>query len=93
METDLDKLAKEKGIICWIVPCSFSYPPHKVTWGYEIEVLPYSEMGKYYCESEHKSNMFYPYQEWDTYDEAKQKMIERANKIFDEWRLAVTTKE
>lgn len=86
METNLDTLAKEKGIVCWMVPTSFD--SNTVLWGYEIEVLPFTEIGKYYSKGIN-TNIFCSKEDWKTYDEAKWEMIKRANEIFDEWWLAV----
>ena len=80
----IDELAK-KNIVCWIVPVSY-LNPEKVEWGYEIEILPYSEIGRHYHEKD-GSNFVYSYQEWSTYEEAKTAMVKRANELFEAFTL------
>ncbi len=84
-QSDLHKIAKEKGMVCWLIPTSYSGENARITWGYEIEILQSSIA----YGDEH---FIYSYEQWDTYDEAKEKMIAKANKLFDERRLAAPPK-
>lgn len=87
-DSEIDTLAKEKGIVCWLIPSS--YQDGRVAWSYEIEVLPYTEMGEYLHKTRTDNgadakNFFYSYQDWDSYDEAKKNVIDRANNLLNEF--------
>jgi hypothetical protein len=75
----VERLAKEKNIVCWLIPVS--YDDGKVTWGYEIELLPYSPIAKIGSLLPEKSNIIHSYQQWDTYDKAREQMLLKANEL------------
>ncbi len=96
--TDLDYWVKERNIVIWMVPCSETELNGKVTWGWEIEVLPYTEIGFYLRDKplgygQSCSNVFYSYQEWQTYDQAKTMALNKAKDIYYSYVIDVVQKD
>lgn len=80
----IEYYAKARKIMIWIVPNSEPVMNGKVTWSYEIEILPYTPIGEYFrTHTEHY--MKYSYQEWDSYDEAEVAAYKRARELYSEY--------
>ena len=81
--------ARERKMAIWIIPISEPILDGKVTWTWEIEILPYTRIGQFYIAKQASNpepgqggNIKYAYKEWPTYEEAKDDALMKTQELY-----------